>query len=632
MLRQTERRVAPNAHRTACLTFGLLAVSALLGAALASAAPKTLPSNWTFRTDVESRQAITDSVPGSNTIVDLINAGADVWAATGRGASKYSQSTRDWVTYGVDDGLGANEVPALHVVPGSNKIWVATSHSEVVELQSVAYGDGLFLSTDGGQSWTDRSPVIEGNFGQASGPFQICYDIASFRGRVVAACFAGGLVISGDDGLTWQNIYASDADRFDFENRLFKRFNNRFFSVAVDTTSPESLAVYAGSAVGINKFIYLDSSLKINGFAYRALAIDDDNIYAGTDIGFSQTDDRSATWKTTLLKHGIPTNHVGAVAAHGDTIWIGVDDVYGESGAGLAFSFNGGKTWSKPAVQPEQTVGAGRRARSIVSAAGAWWVACENGGLICSEDDGATWFNVFADSALAEDFRGNNPPKRNTNRVNALQAITVGETTTLWAGTDSGLVRYSVPNNALPVEAMIGLIDDDSTLLNLGQRILDVQLQESSDGLVLWSLNEPAAQNDVGITGYAISLDSGATWAVANAVLAAKEVAFTGNFFWILTDDGLFSGEYPDLDLASLVEVAAVKALIDGGRVASPLHTLITEIDVSGEEPALQSIWVGTDSGLAFFPNSADVWDVDLPNTNSLLPDTVVRTVYDAKD
>lgn len=593
-----------------CLTIGILVLSGLFAASYAATIPKTLPADWMLQAGAQSTQSPTDSVPGSNTIVDLVKAGNDVWAATGRGASKYSLSTHDWVTYGVDDGLGANEVPALHIVPGSNKIWAATSHSEVVQLQPVPFGDGLFLSTDGGQTWVDRSPAL----GQASGPFQICYDITSFRGRTVAACFAGGLVISDDDGLTWENIFASADDKTDFDNRLFQRLNNRFFSVAVDTTIPDTLALYAGSAAGINKFVYLDSSLKIDGFAYRALAIDGGTVYAGTDIGISKTTDHSLTWRTSLVKKGIPTDHVGAVAAHGDTIWIGADDAYGESGAGLAFSFDGGKHWSTPSLQPAQTLGAGRWANSILSVAGAWWVACENGGLIRSDDQGATWEVIFPD------------------RVNALAAMTDGDTTLLWAGIDSGVVRYTVPKGELPVDTTRSSIGAGSTQ-DLGQRVINLGIQDSPDyGVIVWSMNTAAPGFDQQTDGFAVSADTGQTWRVAGAFLSAKDVAFAGNYFWLVTDHEMYNGIYPNIDLDSLVNVAAIQTLIDDNEIKTPLYALETEVDNSGDTPLLSSIWVGSDSGLAFYPNSSGIWDVVLPNTDPLKPDTVIRTYYLAKD
>jgi len=202
----------------------------------------------------------------------------------------------------------------------------------------------------------------------------------------------------------------------------------------------------------------------------------------------------------------------------------------------------------------------------------------------------------------------------------------------VWAGTDSGVVRYIVPDGEPPLTANLSLIGVESPQ-GLGQRILNLAIQNSqSYGSVLWSVNAPSAGNDEQTPGFAVSADSGQTWRVASAFLSAQDVAFAGDVFWVLTDAKLYNGLYPSIDMDSLVVVAAVQTLIDDGRMGGSLRTLETEVDDSGDEPELQSIWVGSDSGLAFFPNSASVWDVVLPNTNPLQPDTVIRTFYLGRD
>ena len=135
----------------------------------------------------------TDSLPGSNNIVDIVYSVADLWAATAQGPSRLTLPGDRWTTYDQTDGLPTIEVPSLAVFP--NGVWSATSHTEVREGRLVTWGDGLYRFNGATAEWEKRSPASN----QASGPFQLAYDLAYFR-RALAACFAGGLVVSRTTG------------------------------------------------------------------------------------------------------------------------------------------------------------------------------------------------------------------------------------------------------------------------------------------------------------------------------------------------------------------------------------------------------------------------------------------------
>src|SRR3972149_290344 len=162
-------------------------------AAVAASAPTAsvpaTPRMALLPAGVSSVDIATDTVPGSNNIVDLVLGPPGVWAATGGGVSRYSLSEGTWETFTGANGLAGSEGPAVQVF--GDQVWVSTSHSQVIQEQPVPWGDGLFMSTDGGLSWVNITP----DSGQASGPFMLAYDIAAFHGNdtiVVAACFAGG--------------------------------------------------------------------------------------------------------------------------------------------------------------------------------------------------------------------------------------------------------------------------------------------------------------------------------------------------------------------------------------------------------------------------------------------------------
>jgi hypothetical protein len=557
-----------------------------------------------------------DTVPASNSIVELISAPPGVWAATGHGVSRYSLADSSWLTFTSSNGISNHEIPALQVF--GDQIWASTSHLTVIQEQSVQWGDGLFMSADGGQTWVEASPDSD----QASGPFMLAFDLASFRGAVLAACFAGGLVMTTDQGQTWKNIFPSSYARYDFVNKLFEDLNNRFFSVIVDTAVAESIAVIAGSAAGINKFVYLDRSLKITGFDFRKVLLDGSSLYAATEQGLSHSPNRGGSWRTFYQTDGLSTNLIGTMAAHGDTILVGADSVADSVGAGLAISVDSAASWQ--VTQPPQTVGAGRRAMSIVSAAGAWWVACGNGGLIRSADKGVTWNNVFPDSLLALDFLTNDPPAPR-NRVNALMAVTTSDTTMLYAGTDDGIIAYEVPKGATPVTA--GFLTVGGSEDSLGRRIVGLGYQKTSASSILWSLNRPAQSGDGTHQGYAVSADGGTTWQVSEHALTANEVAFFGSYFYLASDSGLASGVYPQIDT-----IAFFKNL-NSFRTSPPVRSVALQFTPNfvGLD-SIAAVWAATDSGLVYTKNGGTSWAVVWSNPDPYEFDLNYPSVFEAVD
>jgi hypothetical protein len=598
----------------ACLGLALV----LFGVGSAFAASPKLPSVHTLTSGVQGSASIVDTVPGSNTIVDLRYVDSEVWAATGRGASRYRESSGNWETFTVDDGLGADEIAALHKVPGATQAWVATSHTEVIQTQAVPFSDGIYLSTDDGLTWLKRTPEDE----ERTGAGRVCYDITSFRGAVVAARFYGGLVITSDLGHTWTNLFASSADQADFEGETFDRESNRYFSAAVDTLSSSSVQLYAGSAAGVKKYTFHDP--RPAGSDFQTLEIIDDGIYAGPEAGLSIRPENEFVWHNVSTLDDLPTDLIGAVGANGDAVLIGVDSVAGDIGAGLAFSNDAGDTWDT--LLPLQTLGSDSRASSIVFAAGAWWVACEGGGLIRSDDDGETWVPAWPDTDLVTTFPSS--PPEGANHFNVLLPIAAGDTTILLAGTNDGIMRFIVPDGGPPVRGSHHSVGELSPQ-GLGQRITDLELQETFDEeLIVWTLNEAMSPNDERTDGFAVSADSGQTWVLSDVNYAVRDVAFAGDAFWLLTNRDLLRGNYPLIDADTIFAVPAVVQLIVDGAIGDSLRTVETIVTGNGDNQELESIWLGTDSGLAFFPDYRSQWGVVPPNGDFTRPDEISSSAF----
>lgn len=190
----------------------------------------------------------------SNSVIDISHDMMSVWLGTGGGASVTTDGGVTWMTYGRAGGLPADEVSAL--TANDRGVWVASSHSEVVSGESIPYGDSISFSSDGGTTWLKFGPR------QVNWPGMLSYDLAVYDSIIFSACFYGGLIRSTDFGQTWKNLFPSqldpvNTDSIDFYGNTFNSLNNRFFSVQVDTTAlPDTFSIWAGSAEGINRFIF----------------------------------------------------------------------------------------------------------------------------------------------------------------------------------------------------------------------------------------------------------------------------------------------------------------------------------------------------------------------------------------
>lgn len=579
--------------RSSAIRFCLFAIfSALILTANSMAAD--LPRTWTVDEDetAELRKPVetTDSVPGSNNIVDIVYLAPDVWAATAKGPSRLTLPGDQWITYDKTDGLPSIEIPALSVFP--NGVWTATSHTEVREGRLVTWGDGLYRFNDANGTWEARTPA--GN--QASGPFQVCYDLTYYRGRTLAACFAGGLVASSDDGANWENIFADNTARSDFQNQVYNDLNNRYFAAVVDSTRPDSLAVWAGTAYGINKFVYLNDTLKPKGYNFNDIHMDGVRLYAATEDGLSRTPDRGGSWRTyNSANDGFPSNRVISTAARGDTLWAGFVSEDGESGAGLAYSFNGGRDWT--VTTPFQASNIDRRPVAIALTKGRVWVACEDGGVIYSAMPAIDWqvaIGIISYSLL--------PVPADTPH-------------TVFMGTNVGIYAWPIAGAPLPGSTFPVGIEADS----IGQRVIAMGYQVTpckEDSSAIWALCENNGAS-VGYPGFGISYDEGESWTVSSRRLGVRDVAFENCRFWLASDSGLAEGDIRNLD--SLMFTASYKTLVTNKRVGPQPRSLGAEISkdqVSGAD-VLTALWVGTDSLLARSLDKGITWAVVFSNPDS---------------
>ncbi len=408
-----------------------------------------------------------------NSVTNLHAEGDVLWVGP------FLNFTRDggasWQVAHADSLMGlTNRVYSLDV--DGDVIWVGLGTTRTIESsgtqQAVDLVRGFIFSTDGGATWTYRSPDAPGDndpettgildlpsdtvtvYGgvalptlpitvpEQSPPWDIDYDPLS--GDVWAACQLAGLRRSKDGGLTWQRIvlppdttaYLSPELGYQFPffvqpTRVpvdqFFGLNFQLFSVLADAAG----TVWAGSAGGLNRS-------DDGGDSWHHYTTDDG--LTGNWILSIEEQPRAGTspaiWVATGPGRGVG-EHYGAVVSrdHGETFeQVLINEtvydfafdgsrVYIAGLGGLFISEDDGRTFRTERefydpTQPERTTLPGTAAYAVAVAPSGLWVGTQDG-LFKSQDGGDTWRIYRADVPLSPDGLPPNVPASRVPKVEA---------------------------------------------------------------------------------------------------------------------------------------------------------------------------------------------------------------------
>jgi hypothetical protein len=231
----------------------------------------------------------------SNSVIEIVYDSSGVWLGTAGGASYLADGDSVWTTFTGNSGLHSTEVSALaaSVWHDTTLVCIATLHSEQIAGDNVPTGDGFSITTDGGETWLADSLTYPAN---ATYYGKLSYDLDIYQNDIYSACFYGGLVRSTDAGHTWDNLYLNASDSLDQANETFYSYSNRYFSVKVDKTlAPDTISVFAGTAYGINRFVF---------------------------TGYDDVSKQDTAWQiahsSTDIETSLPGNHVVALGITGE--------------------------------------------------------------------------------------------------------------------------------------------------------------------------------------------------------------------------------------------------------------------------------------------------------------------------
>ena len=268
------------------------------------------------------------------------------------------------------------------------------------------YFEGLFLTTDGGGSWSN--PLQAG-----VGAIAINRQVPS---TVYAGCWDVGVYKSSDGGASWSPRNTGLAA-------------NDVLALAIDPSAPNTL--YAGTEMGIFKSVdgaahWQGASNGFSGHSVYAFAFSGGELLAGSDRGVFVSSNGGGSW--TPSGSGLTANEVLTLVSDGATVYAGTDN-------GVYRSDDGGASWT--AARGGLPVGK-VYTLAIVPGSPQIVLAGTRQGVYASLDGGSSWGSLnegLSDWAL---------------RVYALALDGAGTASHLYAGTGGGVWQRSAEVEPTP--------------------------------------------------------------------------------------------------------------------------------------------------------------------------------------
>lgn len=444
-----------------------------------------------------------------NAITDIVYHKGGVWMTTGAGVCFSRDGGVTWLTYNSTNGLVSDGISAIYSAGDDigDRLWLATLHSIMVGDMSVGYADGLTYTEDEGFTFDTIMPMgltLPGLYG----PDHEVYDIDGADSIIFATSKAGGLFGSFDFGETWIEYYATRYDSIADTSGSAPSLATLYFSVIVDTLHTDSVVVWAGSANGLKRMVWIKPWAKpASNYVSSTIKVDTTLFICG-DNGLTKLEydeNNTELYHSTFESDGLPGRGVYAAYFLGGKLFAGTYDSLNGNGTGLAVSDDMGMTFAKIDDPVFDLESSNTYAKEFAEFDDMLYMAAYEGGLYRTPDTGLTWEKVTLDTLEATLASGR-------NIAHSLAPDTLYDR--LWVGTDSGLVAM-YPDGIGGFDSLQYFVfpEDDTS----GARSYRVRMQEIYDSLGVltdiryWSINHPLTI-DGNYTVY-ISMDTGKTFA-----------------------------------------------------------------------------------------------------------------------
>ncbi|MFZ1683466.1 MAG: FlgD immunoglobulin-like domain containing protein [Candidatus Zixiibacteriota bacterium] len=472
-----------------------------------------------------------DTSFASNTAIDIIKHHNGVWLATGNGVNYSFDSGASWLLYDSANGLISNDISALLSLNG--RLWVASSHNQIFQGAPLSYSDGLSYTDDDGNTWhrmrfDSLTPPLKGAMGAYTNIYDLAghHDVTRNRDWIFATMWAGGMLASQDNGMSWRRLFPSRADSINMDAVLGgssttgPTLANLAFSCVVDTSHGDSLFLWEGTVAGVFQYVFAPRNQKFGTKKVTSVAYCDDCSLAGKSYVFyggSQGLVRGLTTGGPYITTDT-SQTITSVFSYRGRLFFGESNELTGSSSGLYVSDDQGISSSQAGIPA--LFGTNHRILGFASIRNRLYLAGEQAGLYVSSDTGDSWSQLWVDisDTTAANMR---------NAVYTLDA----NADTLRIGTDSGMVTWYLDSTGVLDSSRSEFVPEDTTSFT---RVVKIGVQAYHDSLGVYDSSSTwviSRSPDPLIVSSVVSRSTagGTVWEQYEKDISTNTLAFVGN-------------------------------------------------------------------------------------------------------
>ena len=317
-------------------------------------------------------------------------------------------------------------------------------------------------------------------------------------------------------------------------------------------------------------------------------------IWFATGHGLSMTSDNGSSFITFDESYGIGRGSISALAVRGDTIVVAtasdtltsVSDDYLQMGTGISVSLNGGNDWvhyPQPIQPPVLKTAIQNVTWDIAFSDSTIWITSWGGGVMKSEDWGATWEFALPDTLLFE-------PANHLNHSGFSTIVTDNE---VWVGTAGGLNKSTDNGDSWTHFTHTNQISPIS-----GNWIRAMAYQKTAEKEIIWAVSLKTTDEDE-FDAVSKSENGGISWETVLEGERGYNISVDGETVYVAGEGGLFKSTDYGKTWYRFPEIQD-----------SETDVVIFSPEAYSVYAYNGTVWVGTADGLAVTSDNGYTWRV----------------------